>query len=144
MIYHTSNTADTIAAEIASTNNVRAAAYKANVAIQSEIEAVVQQIAKDFGQLDIMVVNSGIASNTAAEDYTTDQWSEIMKVNLDGAFYSAQAAGRIFKVQGRGNVIFTASVSATLVNLPQKQAAVRSLLKMVLLHVAHLYIVQCV
>lgn len=47
-----------------------------------------------------------------------------MQVNLDGAFFSAQAAARIFKEQGRGNVIFTASVSATLVNVPQKQAAV--------------------
>lgn len=47
-----------------------------------------------------------------------------MKVNLDGAFYTAQAAARIFKAQGHGNVIFTASVSATLVNVPQKQAAV--------------------
>lgn len=124
LIYNTSNAANTVAAELASTNNVRAAAYQANVGIQSEIEAVVQQIAKDYGRLDIMVVNSGIVSSIAAEDYTSDQWSEIMKVNLDGAFYSAQAAGRIFKEQGRGNVIFTASVSATLVNVPQKQAAV--------------------
>ncbi|CDM37701.1 Short-chain dehydrogenase/reductase SDR [Penicillium roqueforti FM164] len=123
LIYYTFDAADAVASEIASTNNVRAAAYKANVAVQSEIEAVVQQVAKDFGKLDIMVVNSGIASNTAAEDYTPDQWHEIMKVNLDGAFYSAQAAGRIFKSQGHGNVIFTASASATLVNLPQKQSA---------------------
>ncbi|OGE49395.1 hypothetical protein PENARI_c021G12239 [Penicillium arizonense] len=123
LIYNTSKTADDIAAKIASANNVRAAAYQANVGIQSEIEAAVQQVAKDFGKLDIMVVNSGIVSSIAAEDYTTDQWSEIMKVNLDGAFYSAQAAGRIFKAQGYGNVIFTASVSATLVNVPQKQAA---------------------
>jgi NAD(P)-dependent dehydrogenase (short-subunit alcohol dehydrogenase family) len=124
LIYNTSKIADGIAADIASANNVRAAAYQANVGIQSEIEAVVQQVAKDFGKLDIMVVNSGIVSSIAAEDYTADQWSEIMKVNLDGAFYSAQAAGRIFKTQGYGNVIFTASVSATLVNVPQKQAAV--------------------
>lgn len=127
MIYNTSTTADQIAAEIATSNNVRASAYQANVGAQPEIEAVVQQIVKDFGKLDIMVVNSGIVSNIAAEDYTADQWSEIMKVNLDGAFYSAQAAGRIFKEQGYGNVIFTASVSATLVNVPQKQAAVSSL-----------------
>ena len=46
-----------------------------------------------------------------------------MKVNLDGAFYTAQAAGRIFKIQRFGNIIFTASVSAVLVNLPQQQAA---------------------
>jgi sorbose reductase len=126
LIYNTSTNADTIAAEIASTNNVRSAAYQSNVGIQTEIEGTVQRIAKDFGRLDIIVVNSGIVSNIAAEDYTADQWSEILKVNLDGAFYSAQAAGRIFKEQGRGNVIFTASVSATLVNVPQKQAAASS------------------
>lgn len=56
-----------------------------------------------------------------------------MQVNLDGAFFSAQAAARIFKEQGRGNVIFTASVSATLVNVPQKQAAV-SLFTLIFLH----------
>jgi len=46
-----------------------------------------------------------------------------MRVNLDGAFYTAQAAGILFKKQGHGNVIFTASVSAILVNVPQKQMA---------------------
>ncbi|KAJ5087064.1 hypothetical protein NUU61_008371 [Penicillium alfredii] len=123
LIYNSSKTAETTAAEIASANNVRAAAYQANVGTQSEIEAAVQQISKDFGRLDIIVVNSGVTSCVAAEDYTPSQWSDIMKVNLDGAFYSAQAAARIFKEQGHGNVIFTASVSATLVNVPQKQAA---------------------
>lgn len=103
---------------------MKAAAYKANVGNQGEIENAVQQITKDFGKLDIIVVNSGIASSTAAEDYTTEQWRNIMNVNLDGAFYTAQAAARTCKKQGHGNVIFTASVSATLVNVPQKQSAV--------------------
>lgn len=104
---------------------MRAAAYQSNVSSQTDIERVIQQIASDFGKLDIIVVNSGVTSSVPAEDYTSEQWHEIMKVNLDGAFYTAQAAARIFKKQGHGNVIFTASVSATLVNVPQKQAAVR-------------------
>lgn len=91
---------------------------------KDQIENSIAQIKKDFGRLDIVVVNSGIASSVPAEDYTTEQWRQIMDVNLDGAFYTAQAAARIFKEQGHGNVIFTASVSATLVNVPQKQAAV--------------------
>lgn len=124
VIYNSSQTADVTAAEIASANNVRAAAYQADVTNQTQIENVIQQISKYFGKLDILVANSGIATCVAAEDYTPSQWSEIMKVNLDGAFYSAQAAARIFKQQGYGNIIFTASVSATLVNVPQKQAAV--------------------
>ena len=124
VIYNSAKTADTTAAEIASANNVKAAAYQADVTNQSQIEDVIQRVAKDFGKLDILVANSGIASCVPAEDYTPSQWSDIMKVNLDGAFYSAQAAARIFKQQGYGNIIFTASVSATLVNVPQRQAAV--------------------
>lgn len=127
IIYNSSPTAVETAAEIAAANNVTARAYKANVTDQAEIERTVQQIKNDFGHLDIIVVNSGITSNIPAEDYSVEEWRKIMDVNLDGAFYSAQAAAKIFKEQGRGNVIFTASVSATLVNVPQKQAAVRSL-----------------
>ncbi|KAA8649634.1 hypothetical protein EYZ11_002650 [Aspergillus tanneri] len=123
LIYNSSKTADAIAADIATRNNVRATAYQADVTSQTDIERVIQQIAMEFGKLDIVVANSGITSCIAAEDYTMDQWREIMKVNLDGAFYTAQAAARIFKNHGRGNVIFTASVSATLVNVPQKQTA---------------------
>ncbi|KAL4786509.1 hypothetical protein BJX76DRAFT_103055 [Aspergillus varians] len=123
LIYNSSTTAAEIAAEISAASNVTARAYKANVTNQAEIEATVEKIKNDFGQLDIIVVNSGITTNVAAEDYTPEEWRKIMAVNLDGAFYSAQAAAKIFKQQGRGNVIFTASVSATLVNVPQKQAA---------------------
>lgn len=100
------------------------AAYQANVADQAHIEHVVQRIASDFGKLDIIVANSGITSNIPAEDYKTHQWRDVIDMNLDGAFYTAQAAGRIFKEQGHGNVIFTASVSAEVVNIPQREAAV--------------------
>ncbi|KAE8306971.1 hypothetical protein BDV41DRAFT_556581 [Aspergillus transmontanensis] len=123
LIYNSSKTAETLATEIATKHNVKAAAYQADVANQEDIEKAIKQIAADFGKLDIIVANSGICSNVPAEDYTTEQWHIITKVNLDGAFYTAQAAARIFKEQGYGNVIFTASVSATLVNVPQKQAA---------------------
>ncbi|GMG01510.1 unnamed protein product [Aspergillus oryzae] len=124
LIYNSSKTAETLATEVATKHNVKAAAYQADVANQEDIEKAIKQIATDFGKLDIIVANSGICSNIPAEDYTTEQWHNITKVNLDGAFYTAQAAARIFKEQGHGNVIFTASVSATLVNVPQKQAAV--------------------
>lgn len=124
MIYSTSKTAETVASQLSTETGVKVSAYQADVTQQSAIETAIQQIAKDFGKLDIVVANSGIATHYAAEDYTPEQWSEIMRVNLDGAFYTAQAAARIFKTQGFGNVIFTASVSAILVNVPQKQAAV--------------------
>jgi NAD(P)-dependent dehydrogenase (short-subunit alcohol dehydrogenase family) len=123
IIYNSSKDAAEVAAEIAKANGVKCVAYQAEVKDQASIESALIQIAKDFGKLDVVVANAGIASHYAAEDVTVEQWREIMNVNLDGAFWTAQAAGRIFKKQGSGNLIFTGSVSAILVNVPQKQAA---------------------
>ncbi|KAL2109668.1 hypothetical protein VUR80DRAFT_2162 [Thermomyces stellatus] len=53
----------------------------------------------------------------------------MLDVNFHGAFWTAQAAARLFERQwkaggdGRASIIFTASVSAILVNIPQRQAA---------------------
>jgi sorbose reductase len=127
-IIYTSNNYDAsaIASSITSENGIRCISYRSNVTDAQGIEKTVQQIERDFGHLDIVVANAGVASYSPAEDYTPAQFSEVMSVNLDGAFYTAQAAARIFKKQGKGNLIFTASVSAILVNIPQKQAAVSS------------------
>lgn len=123
ILYSSTKDADAIAARIASSTGATVKAYKASVENKDEITSVINTIAKDFGGLDIVVANAGIANHRPAEDYTEEQWRHIMSINLDGAFYTAQAAGVIFKAQGHGNVIFTASVSAILVNVPQKQAA---------------------
>ena len=129
IIYSSSKDAPQIAAEIAKVNRVHCAAFQSQVKDSKAIEATLTQIAKEFGKLDVVVANAGIASHYAAEDYTAEQWSEIMKVNLDGAFFTAQAAARIFKKQGSGNLIFTASVSAILVNVPSGSCTVGSMLE---------------
>lgn len=122
--------ADEIAASLMQSTGRSVKAYKADVTCATEICGAIIKITSDHfgGQLDIVVANAGIATHYAAEDYTPEQFREIMNVNLDGAFYTAQAAGRIFKEQfskagKQGKLIFTASVSALLVNVPQKQSA---------------------
>ncbi|KAG4413946.1 hypothetical protein IFR04_012913 [Cadophora malorum] len=103
--------ADKIASDISKATEVAIKAYKANVTSQPEIEAVIATVTKELGNgvLDIVVANAGIATHYAGLDYTPEQFKEIMDVNLNGAFYTAQAAARIFEEQGHGNVIFTAS-----------------------------------
>ncbi|KAL4819733.1 hypothetical protein BDW67DRAFT_173044 [Aspergillus spinulosporus] len=125
IIYNTSSTASELASQIASENKITCRAYQANVTSKEEITSTINKIRSDFGKLDIVVANSGIASSVPAEEYTVEQWRQIMDVNLDGAFWTAQAAANIFKEQGtgKGSIVFTASVSASLVNVPQKQAA---------------------
>lgn len=101
-------------------------AYQCNVTDRNAVNTVVKTAAKDIGNgsLDIVVANAGIADHIPAEDYPEDKWRNILDVNFHGAFWTAQAAANVMKgSKTRGSIIFTASVSAILVNVPQKQAA---------------------
>ena len=111
------------ASKIAAQNGVTIRTYKADVTKKNEIQSTMEAVVQDFGHLDIVVANAGVCSNVRSEDYTEDSWAHINKVNYDGAMWTAQAAGKIFKAQGKGNLIITASVSSVLVNYPQEQAA---------------------
>lgn len=123
-MYRTTTTAPATAEAFISKYQTQCRAYKADVTVQTEIAAAIDAVVKDFGKLDVIVANAGICSEHAGDEYTPEEFQEIMDVNVNGAFYTAQAAARVFKRQGFGNVVFTTSVSATLVNTPQRQAAV--------------------
>ncbi|KAF1923528.1 NAD(P)-binding protein [Didymella exigua CBS 183.55] len=125
LIYTSSKDAHDIAAKIALDNGVRVQAFQSDVADRTTISETINTIAAEFGhgQLDIVVANAGVCANVPSLDYTEESWQRNNSVNLDGVMWTAQAAGRIFKKQGKGNLIITASVSAILVNIPQTQAA---------------------
>jgi sorbose reductase len=125
LIYTSSKDATQTAETIASATGQKVVAYQSDVRSKATITATIEQVVKDFGKLDICVANAGIAAHHDSLSYAEEDWHEIMRVNLDGAMFTAQAAGNVFKRQGpgAGSMIFTASVSALLVNVPQKQSA---------------------
>lgn len=107
---------------------VKFKAYQCNVTEKEQIAKCFDQVLADFNRLDIVVPNSGITSQAPAEDFTEEAYRSTMSVNLDGAFFTAQAAANCFKKQRKdgkldqGRIIFTASVSSLIVNVPQSQA----------------------
>jgi sorbose reductase len=123
LIYNTSKNGPEIATQIAKETGVIVRAYQSNVIPREMIANTINKIADDFGRLDIVVANAGVCANIPNLDYTEETWQYNNSVNFDGVMWTAQAAGKIFKRQGKGNLIITASVSATLVNIPQRQAA---------------------
>ncbi|KAH7165239.1 hypothetical protein EDB81DRAFT_249118 [Dactylonectria macrodidyma] len=127
-IYKTSIDTDKTADKISKKTGARIAAYQCDVTDRQRLERTVNRIFQEFGngRLDIMVANAGVCQNVPSLEYTESTWQYMNSVNYDGVMWTALAAGKIFKKQGRGNLIITASVSAGLVNVPQTQAAYNS------------------
>ncbi|PNS20110.1 hypothetical protein CAC42_5560 [Sphaceloma murrayae] len=121
LLYNTNDAAVAKAEALASQHNVRAKAYKLQVTDPVAVEQTIQQIVKDFGQLDVFVANAGMAISKPILEQTLDEYRKQMSVNVDGVFYCAKYAGEVFKKQGKGNLIITSSISAHIVNVPVDQ-----------------------
>ncbi|MCL2059964.1 MAG: SDR family oxidoreductase [Oscillospiraceae bacterium] len=118
------NDASLVAASIAAEYGVRAEAYVCDVTDRDGVAGVIAKAAASMGALDILFNNAGIVYHKAALDLTADEWSSVLDVNLNGVFYVAQAFANHLVANGKGgSIINTASMSGTIVNVPQEQAS---------------------
>ena len=77
-----------------------------------------------FGTLDGVFNNAGICLHKSAVDATYQEWFNVVNVNLNGIYIVARAAGKQFLKEGKkGSIVNTASMSGTIVNIPQDQAS---------------------
>ncbi len=91
----------------------RALAVPIDVSDEASVEAAVAAHTAQFGGLDVMVANAGIAVTAPLLDTTAAQWQQIMAVNVAGVFHCYRAAARVMIPQGRGGrLIAAASVAA--------------------------------
>lgn len=91
---------DNIAATIADANNSRlVVAYKCDVKSKTEVQATIEKVTTEpgVGKLDVVVANAGIADRIAAQEYLEDKFRDIFDVNVNGAFWTAQAAAKVSK-----------------------------------------------
>lgn len=75
-----------------------------------EIAAAFASVRERFGRLDILVNNAGISSRSSLYDYTLEEFTKLIDVNLKAVFVCSQAAARIMKEQGGGSIINTSSM----------------------------------
>ena len=88
-----------------------AIAIAGDVSQRTEVEAMVQEIVRKFGRLDIAVSNAGIEIKKPFLEVTDDEWNKVIGVNLYGSFLVSQIAARQMVNQGQGGkLIFISSV----------------------------------
>lgn len=90
---------------------------------KTSVEAMVEKTVAEFDKLDFLMNNAGITLWQEAEDVPEEDWMNLMNINLNGLFYSCQAAARQMKKQGGGRIVNIASMSGLIVNRPQLQTS---------------------
>ena len=76
-----------------------------------QVQAFVDRVVGEFGRLDVMFANAGIAHSAPFLEHPEEQWHRVLRVNLTGVFLCCQAAARQMVKQGGGRIIITASIN---------------------------------
>jgi glucose 1-dehydrogenase len=93
-------------------------AVEADVSKRADVDRLVATAVKEFGQLDVMVNNAGVARNRDFLEITEAEFDDVMAINLKGAFFGVQAAARQMIAQGGGGVVVNMSSVNALLAIP--------------------------
>jgi len=111
------------AKELTETYGVKCKAYKCQVDKYESVEQLVSEVLKDFGKIDAFIANAGATADSGILDGSVEAWNHVIQVDLNGTFHCAKAVGHVFKKQGHGSLVITASMSGHIANYPQEQTS---------------------
>jgi gluconate 5-dehydrogenase len=91
---------------------VHAASF--DVTSANEVEKAIAAIERDIGAIDILVNNAGMQRRAPLEQFSHEQWQELMKTNVDSVFLVGQAVARHMIGRQRGKIVNICSVQSEL------------------------------
>lgn len=83
-----------------------------DVTDETQVQAAFDACAQEFGGLDILVANAGLASSAPIEETTVELWRRNYSVLAEGYFLSARAAFPLMRQQRSGSIVFIGSKNA--------------------------------
>jgi 2,3-dihydro-2,3-dihydroxybenzoate dehydrogenase len=93
--------------------------YALDITNQDQVNQMLDQVARTWGQIDILVNAAGISqagstSRGSVLEVAEADWDQILDVNLMGTVFCAQAAARHMMPQRRGRIVNVASIAGAL------------------------------
>jgi 3-oxoacyl-[acyl-carrier protein] reductase len=89
---------------------VNAKAYKSNAAVFADCEAMVNDVVKEFGNVDVCVNNAGISKDNLLLRLSLEQWDEVINTNLTSIFNMTKQVIRPMMKAKKGSIINMSSI----------------------------------
>ena len=102
---------------------VKAKAYQSNAADFTACESFVNDVLKEFGNVDICVNNAGISKDNLLLRMTPEQWNEVINVNLNSVFYMTKQVIKPMMKARAGSIINMSSIIGEIGNAGQSSYA---------------------
>ena len=83
-----------------------------DVSDESSIKDMIKISNETFGSIDVLINNAGIGIREFPENYSTDDWNQVINLNLTGAFLCSREVYPIMKSQGSGKIINIGSMTS--------------------------------
>ena len=112
---------ESVAAELAADGTGKVLPIPCDVTRPEQVNSMVDRVVAGLGGIDIAVCNAGIITVVPMLEMSPEEFQRIQDTNVTGVFLTAQAAARGMVAQGCGGVIInTASMSGSIINVPQQ------------------------
>ncbi|MCX4099185.1 SDR family NAD(P)-dependent oxidoreductase [Nocardia sp. alder85J] len=96
----------------------RALVVETDIAAPEQAQHMIDAAVAELGRVDVLVNNAGIGTAYPATRETPEQFREVIDVNLNGAYWAAQAAGRVM-APGASIINISSVLGLTTAGLPQ-------------------------
>ena len=103
--------------------SVKCKGYQSNAESFEDSQKLIDQVIKDFGNIDVLINNAGITKDNLLMRMTEDDFDKVIEVNLKSVFYMVKAVQRTFLKNRSGSIINISSIVGVKGNAGQSNYA---------------------